>query len=132
MAARHDSHRPKVHHADNEQDGYQTGTALAAVEAEAEAVPPSRGGVRRQRTAASRRFSATGEVMRLPCRELERSSEKDDHAGRRRNRARQRRVLHLDRRQRDAQRKNGNSEHRPDEEVTGTHERGEPTKVRHT
>src|SRR5207253_2324410 len=38
----------------------------------------------------------------------------------------QRRLLHLDRRQRDAQRKGGHSEHGPHEEVTHAHPFGTP------
>jgi len=51
-ARRHDSHRPKVHDPDDHEDRRQTGTAVAAVEAEAQAVSPGRAGVGRQRTAA--------------------------------------------------------------------------------
>src|SRR5207248_4826970 len=36
-ARRHDSHRPKVHDPDDQENRYQTGTALTAVEAEAQA-----------------------------------------------------------------------------------------------
>jgi len=49
---RHDSHRAQVHDPDDQEDRHQTGTALAAVEAEAQAVSPGRAGVGRQRTAA--------------------------------------------------------------------------------
>src|SRR6266851_9267511 len=49
---RHDSHRAKVHDADDQADRHQTETAVAAVEAEAQAVSPGGAGVGRQRTAA--------------------------------------------------------------------------------
>ena len=41
---RHDSHRAQVHDPDDEEDRRQAGTAVAAVEAEAQAVSPSRAG----------------------------------------------------------------------------------------
>ena len=41
---RHDSHRAKVHDADDQEDRHQTDTAVAAVEAEAQAVSPGRAG----------------------------------------------------------------------------------------
>ena len=68
----------------------------------------------------------SGQVTRLPRAELERVGDEDDHADRDRNGARQRRLLHLDRRQRDAQRKGGHSEHGPHEEVTHAHPFGTP------
>src|SRR5713226_3433010 len=43
---RHDSHRPKVHDPDDHEDRRQTGTAVAAVEAEAQAVSQGRAGGR--------------------------------------------------------------------------------------
>jgi hypothetical protein len=49
---RHDRHRAKVHDPDDQENCYQTGTAVAAVEAEAQAVSPGRAGVGRQRTPA--------------------------------------------------------------------------------
>src|SRR5258705_7970923 len=49
---RHYSHRAKIHDADDQEDRHQTGTAVAAVEAEAQAVSQGRAGVGRQRTAA--------------------------------------------------------------------------------
>jgi hypothetical protein len=39
---RHDSHRAKVHDPDDQKDRLQASTAVAAVEAEAQAVSPSR------------------------------------------------------------------------------------------
>jgi hypothetical protein len=72
-----------------------------------------RAGVGRQRTAAPGGLPAAGKVTRLPRGELERAGDQDDPADRDRNGARQRRQLHLDRRQRDAQRKGGHSEHGP-------------------
>jgi hypothetical protein len=67
---RHDSHRAKVHDADDQQDRYQTGTALTAVEAEAQAMSPSCAGIRQQRTTATGCLPAAGKVMRLPRSEL--------------------------------------------------------------
>lgn len=46
-SCRDDSHCAKIHHPDDEKDRYQTGAALAAVEAEAQAVPPGRASVGR-------------------------------------------------------------------------------------
>jgi hypothetical protein len=60
--------------------------------------------VGRQRTAAPGRLPAAGKVTRLPHSELEGSGDHDDRADGDRYAARQRRLLHLDRRQRDAQR----------------------------
>jgi len=51
---RHDSHRAQVRDPDDEEDRRQAGTAVAAVEAEAQAVSPGRAGVRRQYAAAPR------------------------------------------------------------------------------
>jgi hypothetical protein len=50
---RHDSHRPKVHDPDDQEDRRQADTAVAAVEAEAQAVPTSAGNIR-PRPGASR------------------------------------------------------------------------------
>jgi len=123
---RHDSHRAKVHDPDDQEDRHQTGTAVAAVESETQAVSSGRARVGRQRTAAPGCLPAAGQVTRLPRAELERVGDEDDHADRDRNGARQRRLLHLDRRQRDAQRKGGHSEHGPHEEVTHAHPFGTP------
>jgi hypothetical protein len=103
---------------------------MAAVEAEAQAVSPGRAGVRRQRTAAPGCLPAAGKVTRLPRGELEGAGDQDDHTDRDRYGARQRRLLHLDRHQRDARRKSGHSEHGPDEEVPDAHERGQRTQAR--
>jgi hypothetical protein len=59
--------------------------------------------VGRQRTAAPGRLPAAGKVTRLPHSELEGSGDHDDRADGDRYAARQRGLLHLDRRQRDAQ-----------------------------
>jgi hypothetical protein len=126
----HDSHRAQVHDPDDEEDRRQAGTAVAAVEAEAQAVSPGRAGVRRQCAAAPRCLPAAGKVMCLPRGELERAGDQDDHTDRDRNGARQRRQLHLDRRQRDAQRKGGHSERGPHGEVPHAHQRGQPTQAR--
>src|SRR6266581_2505249 len=63
---RDDSHRENVHDPDDQEDGHQTDTALAAVEAEAQAVLP--GG-----TVALARgcLPAAGEMTCLPSGELE-------------------------------------------------------------
>src|SRR5216117_2576985 len=79
---RHDSHRAKVHDPDDQEDRDQTGTALAAVEAEAQAVSPGRAGVGRQRTAAPGCLPAVSEVTRLPRGELEGAGHQDDHTDR--------------------------------------------------
>ncbi len=60
---------------------------------------------------------AAGKGTRLPRCELQSADDQHDHTDRDRYGARQRRVLHLDRSQCDAERENGNSEHRPDKEV---------------
>jgi hypothetical protein len=125
---RHDSHRAQVHDPDDEEDHHQTGTAVAAVEAEAQAMSPSRAGGRRQRTAAPWCLPAAGKVMCLPRGELERAGDHDDHTDCDRNSTRQRRQLHLDRRQRDAQKKGGHSERGPHEEIPHAHQRGQLTR----
>jgi len=43
---RHDSHRAQVHDPDDEEDRRQAGTTVAAVEAEAQAVPATAANVR--------------------------------------------------------------------------------------
>ena len=89
-----------------------------------QAVPASAGSVRPR----PGDVPAAGQVTCLPRRELERAGDQDDHTDRERHRARQRRLLHLDRRQRDAQRKGGHAEHGPDEEVPHAHEGGQPSR----
>src|SRR5512132_468858 len=89
---RHDSHRAKVHDPDDQEDRHQTETAVAAVEAEAQAVSQGRASVGRQRTAAPGRLPTVGEVTRLPRGELEGAGHKDDHTDRDRYAARQRRL----------------------------------------
>src|SRR5215208_1612392 len=79
---RYDSHRAKVHDPDDQEDRHQTETAVAAVEAEAQAVSPGRAGVGRQRTAAPGRLPTVGEVTRLPRGELEGAGDQDDHTDR--------------------------------------------------
>ncbi len=74
------------------------------MEAETQAVSPSHTGVRRKRTALSRRYPATAKVMRLERGELHRAGEQDDYTCGERNNARQYRLAHLDRPQRYAQR----------------------------
>src|SRR5262249_54085294 len=118
---RHDSHRAKVHDSDDQEDRYQTGTALGAVESEAETVPPGRDRIGRecQRSLAGARahtrssvdgcVAAAGEVMRLPCGELEGAGDYHDHTGRDWYGARHRGLLHLDRRQRNTEGVSGHS-----------------------
>src|SRR5438876_775385 len=81
----------KVHDPEDQEDRDQTGTALAAVEAEAQAVSPGRAGVGRQRSTTPGRFPAAGELTRLPRGELEAAGDQDDHADPDRYGARQRR-----------------------------------------
>jgi hypothetical protein len=78
------------------------GAAAAALEPEAHSAPPCRAGVGPQCMATPGHLPATAEVMPLPRGELEETGEQDDHSNRDRYSARQRRLLHLDRRQRDA------------------------------
>jgi hypothetical protein len=92
---RHDSHHAKVHHPDDQEDRHRTGTAVAAVESEAQAVSPGRAGVGRQRTATAGCLAAAGQVTRFPRAELERPADEDDHADRERYSSCQRRLPHL-------------------------------------
>src|SRR5215471_19004142 len=78
---RHDSHREKVHDADDEKDRHQTGTTVAAVESKAQAMSPSRARVGRQRATTPGRLPAACKVTRLPRGELEGTSDQDDHTG---------------------------------------------------
>jgi hypothetical protein len=100
---------------DDQEDHHQTGTAVAAVEAAVQAVSPGRASVGRQRTAVPGRLPAVGEVTRLPRGKLEATGHQNDLTDRDRYGARQLWLPHLDRRQRDTQRKSGQSEHGPDE-----------------
>jgi hypothetical protein len=61
----------------------------------------------------------------LPRAELERPGDQDGDTNRDRNGARERRLLHLDRRQRGAERKGSHSEQGPHEEVPQAHQRGQ-------
>ncbi len=65
-------------------------------------MPPSRAGIRWKCTVMPRRCAAAGKVVRLPRGELEGACDQDDHTDRDWNSARQRRLLHFYRRQRDA------------------------------
>ena len=87
-------------------------------------MPPSRFGIGPRHRAAPRRLPAAGELMEFPCRELKGSGEQNDHAGRERNSAGQRRLLHLDVRQGYAHGKDDRPKHCPDEEVAQAYERG--------
>src|SRR6185436_222249 len=69
--ARDHRHRQEIHDTDDQEDGHQPGAAVAAVKAEAQAMPPGRARIGRQRMAAPRRFPAAGQVARLPRGELE-------------------------------------------------------------
>jgi len=91
---RHDGHRAKVHDPDDQQDRRQTGTAVAAVEAQAQAVSPGRAGVGRQRAAAPGCLPTTCKLTCLPRGALEGAGHQDDHTHRDRYGARQRRPLH--------------------------------------
>src|SRR2546428_9865669 len=75
---RHDSHRAKVHDPDDQKDRDQTGTAVAAMEAETQTVSPGHAGVGRQRTAPAWCLPAAGEMTRLPRGELEGAGHQDD------------------------------------------------------
>jgi hypothetical protein len=61
ICCRHDNHRAQIHDPDDQEDRRQTGTAVAAVKAEAHAVSPGRGGVRLQ--PAPRCLPAAGKVV---------------------------------------------------------------------
>jgi hypothetical protein len=100
---RYGSHRAKVHDPDDQEDRYETDTAAAAVEAEAQTVSQGRAGVRRPRATGPRFRAAAGKVMCLPRAELEAAGDQDDDADCHWYGARQFRLLHLDRRQPDAQ-----------------------------
>jgi hypothetical protein len=91
---------------------------------------PGCGKVSRQRAGAPWCFPAAGKVMRFPHGELQRAGDEDDHANHNRYGARQHRLLHLERRQRHANRISDHSEQHPDEEVTQAHERGQLTEAR--
>src|SRR5438270_11123849 len=65
---RDDSHPENVHDPDDQEDGHQTDTALAAVEAEAQAISPGRAGIGRHTVAPG--LPAAGEVTLLPRGEL--------------------------------------------------------------
>ncbi len=91
---------------------------------------PGRAGSGWRRAAAPGRLPAAGKVTRLPRGELQEAGDQDDHTDRRRYCARQRRQVHLGRRQHDPQRKRGHSGHGPHEEVPRTHQRGQPTQAR--
>lgn len=110
-------HRAEVHNPYDQKDQHWAGTGITAVKAEEEAVPASRLDVCRQGTAFSGRLPAAGEVMGFPGGELDRSGNQDDRTGGDRSGASQRGLVHLDRRQRNAQRIDRHSEQGPREEV---------------
>jgi len=105
MAAATTSHRAKVHDPDNQEDRHQTDTAVAALEAESQAVSQRRAGIGRQVYGPVRVPPGSRQVTRLPRGELEGAGHQDDRTDRDRYGARKRGQLHLDCRQRDAQRK---------------------------
>src|SRR5262249_40226934 len=72
---RHDSHREKVHDADDQEDRHQTSTTVAAVESKAQAMSPGSARVRRQCATTPGRLSAASKVTRLPRGELERTGD---------------------------------------------------------
>src|SRR3989475_12825282 len=112
---RDDSHRENVHDPDDQEDGHQTDAALAAVEADAQAMSPGRAGVGWQRTAAPGCLPAAREVIRLPRGELEGACQQDDRTDGDRGGARQR----------DYERIGGHTEHCPDDEVAHAHKYGQ-------
>src|SRR2546429_3869274 len=73
---RDDGHRENVHDPHHQEDGHQTDTALAAVEAEAQAMSPGRAGIGRHTVAPG--LPAAGEVTILPGGELEGACQQDD------------------------------------------------------
>jgi hypothetical protein len=75
----HHSHCAQVHDTDYKEDHRQAGTAVGTVETEAQTVPPSHFDICRQRIAVPWCHSTTGQVMRLPCGELECSGDQDNH-----------------------------------------------------
>jgi len=77
-----------------------------------------------------RHLPAAGKVVSLPGGELECAGAQDHRTSHDRNRARQRRQPHLERRQRGAQRKGGYAEHGPHEQVPHAHQRGQPAQSR--
>ena len=85
--------------------------------------------VSRQRTAAPRCGPTARELTCLPRGELQRACDQDDHADSDRYGIRQRRLLHLYGRERDAHRIGDHSEHGPHEEVPHTHQRGQWTEA---
>ena len=84
-----------------------------------QAVPGSAG-------SAPRPPPAGGELTRLPRGELVGARDQHHHADRDRHRTRQRRLVHRERRQRDAQREGSHPEQGPDEEVTPADHRDQP------
>ena len=100
------------------------------MKSEAHAVSPGGASVCWQGAAAPGCLSATGESMCLPRGDLERASNEDDHPDRDGHGARQRRLLHLDCRQRDTHRKRCDAERGVDEEVPDDNERGQRTFAR--
>ncbi len=69
-------------------------------------------------------------MMCLPRGKLKRPGDQHHRTGRDRNTARQQRPPHLDRRQRNAQRKDGHSEHGPNEEIPRPHACDQPIEAR--
>src|SRR5256886_12035981 len=107
------SHRENVHDPDDQEDGHQTDTALAAVEAEAQAMSPGRAGIGRDTVAPG--LPAAGEVTILPGGELEGACQQDDRT-------------HGDRggaRQREAEQIGDHPEDGPDGEVAHAHKCGQ-------
>src|SRR2546430_13481212 len=75
------SHRENVHDPDHQEDGHQTDTALAAVEAEAQAMSPGRAGIGRHTVARSEEHTSELQSQsNLVCRLLLEKKKKQDHA----------------------------------------------------
>ena len=115
---------------EGQEHRHQAGAALAAVEAEADAVSPGRAGVGGQCAARLWCLTTAGEVVCLPRGELDCARDQDDHAGRDRNGARQRRPLHCGRCQRDTDRERGDSEPGPHGVVPRGYHCGQPPEAR--
>src|SRR2546422_1698958 len=73
---RDDGHRENVHDPDDQEDGHQTDTALAAVEAEAQAFPPARPAIARKTAPPALPPAAKGTTLQAG--ELEEASSRND------------------------------------------------------
>ncbi len=123
---RHDRHCAQVHDANRQHDHRGAGGAAAAVQAEAQAVPPGGASICGQHAAGRGLMAAAREVMRFPRRELQRAGHQHDHTHRDRHGARDRLLLHFNPRQDDAHRERRDAQHDPDEEVAAGNDRRQP------